>query len=364
MLGPMQRSRRSSARRDAEPASARGLASGGVGNAAAQERLRAGGGKKAAQGQFQVLGQRFGDLQSLHDWLVDQSMTSGSSVPLEPELRITVTPGSVVSQHQQTTWHYYRPGQRIVLDGGGATVSGLRSKGRPTPGFFLAYRPIVGPDTSETAPAAANFEMRGLTVRGFESGGIQIAPQTGAGEGHEWDGGNTAFVSGAVIEGNRFEDLGSKRTPHRQTSWSGQRYGVGGVLMHGVQHSRIANNVFDDLENGPVRGTKTGERLIHAVYARDRSSDNDIVGNRFSDVSGDPIRFSNASNRNDVVGNRSRNAGVHALVSEFYNPTAGEADSTGNQLSGNRVGRRYGRRRRAQASHEAVSRKKRPALDG
>ena len=216
----------------------------GVGNAEAQERLRAAGGKRPP-GEFQVLGQRFGTLQALHDWLVAQAATPGSSVPLEPELRISVTPGSIVSQHTQTTWHYYRPGQRVVLEGGGATVSGLRSKGRPSPGFFLAYRPVVGPDTSESAPAAANFEMRGLTVRGFESGGVEVSPQTQAGEAHRWDGGNTAFVSGATIEGNRFEDLGSKETPYRQTSWAGQRYGVGGALLRGVQHSSVSHNVFD-----------------------------------------------------------------------------------------------------------------------
>jgi len=335
---------------------------GGVGNAARQERMAGAKGRKPP-GTFQVLGQTFGSLQSLHDWLVDQAATPGSSVPHEPVLRITLTPGSVISQHEQTTWHYYRPGQKVVLEGHGATVSGLRSKGRPSPGFFLAYRPIVGPDTSESSPAAANFEMRGVTVRGFESGGLQLSPQTGGGVGHEWDGGNTAFMAGAVIAGNRFEDLGSKKTPYRQTSWSGQRYGVGGVLMHGVQQSLIADNDFEDLENGKVRGTNTGQRLIHAVYARDRSSDNDIVGNRFKDVSGDAVRVSNASNDNEIVGNRSRNAGVGALVSEFYNPTAGEQDSTGNQLRGNTVGRLYGRRRRAKAFRETISRAPRPDLD-
>lgn len=333
-----------------------------MGNAARQERMAGAKGRKPP-GTYQLLGQTFGSLQDLHDWLVAQAATPGSTVPHEPVLRISLTPGSVISQHEQTTWHYYRPGQKVVLEGHGATVSGLRSKGRPSPGFFLAYRPIVGTDTSETAPAAANFEMRGVTVRGFESGGLQMSPQTGGGAGHEWDGGNTAFMSGAVIEGNRFEDLGSKKTPYQQTSWSGQRYGVGGVLMHGVQHSRIADNDFEDLENGRVRGTKTGKRLIHAVYARDRSSDNDIVGNRFKDISGDAVRFSNASNDNEVVGNRSRNAGVGALVSEFYNPTAGEQDSTGNALRGNSVGKLYGKRRRAKGFREKVSRAKRPDLD-
>jgi hypothetical protein len=169
-------------------------------------------------------------------------------------------------------------------------------------------------------PAAANFEMRGLTVSGFQSGGVQINPLTAAPtkeDPHTWDGGNTAAIAGAILEGNRFEDLGSLHSKQKDVSWAKQQYGIGGIELHGVSDSLIKDNVFDDLENGKVAGAinkgkpkgqemDNGEHLLHAIYVRDQSSGNRIEGNRFTDVSGDAIRFSNGSNDNTVVGNSSR----------------------------------------------------------
>jgi parallel beta-helix repeat protein len=358
--------------REAQPAGAtqgaragaradRGTGAPGAGNAAAQEGLRAAQGEGRPEGGWQLLGQSFGGLQEVHDWLVAEAARPGSTVPHEPVLRITATPGSRIPQRRQVTWSYYSPHQQLVIDGGGAEVDGGRG-GRPTPGFFLAYRPVVGPST-EAAPARANFTMTGLTVRGFESGGVELSPQAGAGDDHRWDAGIAAFIDGAVIEGNRFEDLGSLHSAPGAADWATQRYGVGGVLARGTTGSRFSHNTFDDLENGDVRGTPTGQRLIHAVYLRDGSSGNEVVGNRFSDVSGDAIRVSNGSNGNEIAGNRARNSGVNALVSEFYNPTAGERDSQGQRLSGNRPGDTYGpSKKAAKPFHESVSRKKRPDL--
>lgn len=334
---------------------------GALGSAEREVRSADKGGKRPP-GQFQLLGQSFGRLQDLHDWLVAQRADPSSTVPHEPVLRVTLTPGSIVHQREQVNWTYYSPNQQLVIDGAGAVVSGLRGKKRPTPGYFLSYRPIVGTGTMDK-PAAANFTMTGLTVRGYESGGVMLSPQTGTDPGNRWEGGNTAAMEGAVIEGNRFEKLGSKNTPEGQAKYATHRFGLAGVEMHGVSDSRVAYNTFRDLENGEVEGTRWGPRLIHAIYARDQSSNNDIVGNRFKDVSGDPIRFSNGSNDNLVAGNRSKNTGVTALVSEHYNPNEGERDSTGNQiLPDNRVGRLYGKRRKAKRFNETVSTGKRPDI--
>jgi parallel beta-helix repeat protein len=336
-------------------------------------------GQDTTTGGFQLLGQSFGSLQAVHDWVVAQAATPGSTVPHEPVLRVTLTPGATVPA-SSTLWTHYSPGQKLVIEGNGATVSGARG-GRPGPGYFLQYRPIVGAGTMDK-PAAANFEMRGLTVSGFQSGGVQINPLTAAptkDDPHTWDGGNTAAVEGAILEGNRFEDLGSLHSKAKDVSWAKQQYGIGGIELHGVRDSLIKDNVFDDLENGKVKGAinkskpkgeqqDDGEHLLHAIYVRDQSSGNRIEGNRFSDVSGDAIRFSNGSNDNTVTGNRARNAGQGALVSEFYNPTAGERDSTGNTWSDNDPGRLYARGKqrgktdKARTFQEKVSHGKRPEL--
>jgi hypothetical protein len=302
---------------------------------------------------FHLLGQSFGSLQEVHDWLVQQSQDPNSSVPLEPELRITLSNDAVIHQREQTLWTYYNPAQKIVIEGNGAVVSGL-TKGEPTPGYFLAYRPGVGAGTSETAPAPANFEMTGVVVRGYESGGVELNPTISAGS-NRFEAGISAFMAGAVISGNRFEQLGSLETPYGQTSWTKQRYGNAGVLLRGVSASTICKNEFEGLENDEVRGTKTGERLIHAVYIRDRSSYNLVSGNSFEDISGDPIRISNHSDHNVVNGNSSENAGAKAFVSEWYNAHEGEGNSTGHSIKGNDIGSLYESSEKAKKFHEKRS---------
>ena len=350
-MGSKQRRRSASVDSGPEAAQATPQVGFDRGNAFAQEQLqdRSGSVGDAQKGTWQVLGQSFGSLQALHDWLVAQSQDPSSTVPHEPVLHVRLT-GKVV-QRQQTTWTYYSPNQRLVIDGQGATVTG-RNKGRPTPGWFLSYRPTV--QSTEQAPAKANFEMRGLTVRGYESGGVELSPQSAPGNANRYDGGYSAFIEGALLEGNRFEKLGSKDTPEKKTDYAKGRFGAAGVLMRGVSDSTVAGNYFEDLENGDVRGTKWGPRLIHAIYARDRSSGNTFKDNRFKDISGDSIRLSNASNDNTITGNRARNAGLRTLVSEFYNsgPSRLEQDSTGNRIFGNVRGKRYGKSKRMKRFHE------------
>ncbi len=311
---------------------------------------------------YHLLGQDFGSLQEIHDWLVQQSQDPNSSVPLEPELRITISPDAVIHQRETTIWNYYNPDQKLVIEGNGAVVSGL-NKGKPTPGYFLSYMPAVGTGTSETAPAPANFEMTGVVVRGYESGGVELNPITAVGSSR-WDAGVNAHMAGAVVSGNRFEQLGSKETPYSQTSWTKQRYGNGGVLLRGVSASIICKNEFVGLENGEVKGTSTGERLIHAVYIRDSSSYNLVSGNSFEDISGDPIRISNESDHNVVNGNSSENAGAKAFVSEWYNVNEGEQDSTDHYIKGNDIGTLYDSSKQAKKFHEKASNADRGDVSG
>ena len=76
---------------------------------------------------------------------------------------------------------------------------------------------------SASSPAAANFEMRDLTVRGYVSRGVEIEPRRGglpsaesyarAGynpESGHGSGGVEGFFSGAKIEDNVFEQMGTK----------------------------------------------------------------------------------------------------------------------------------------------------------
>ena len=302
--------------------------------------------KPRAPGTFLVKGQPFASLTEVHDWLV-------ATQPQDPEILIQATPGSAVDVSAQTTWYYYKAGQKIILNGQGAAVSGLQN-GRPSMGYFLSYRPAIGQQNTAATPAAANLEVRNLSIRGFEAGGIEISPQVQAGKQNEWDGGLQAFVSGALIDGVSFQDLGNAKTARKDRVWNDLRFGAAGVMMRGVQDSTVQNCSFDGLTNGEMsfhnqddKGnatteSKSGNHLFHAVYMRDSSSNNTVSNNKFANVGGDPVRVSNASNNNVVAGNKSQNTGQHALVSNWFNSAKGEKDSTGTTVRNNTVGRGHG----------------------
>ncbi len=321
----------------------------------------AGAGAAAPPAQFEVLGQRFATLTEVHDFLL-------ATQPEVPEIVVRLTPGAAARPRAQTLWHYYKPNQRIVLDGYGGAVNGTHG-GRPTPGYFLSYRPAVGDQTSADRPAAANLDVRNITIRGFESGGIEISPQQKAGADNRWDGGHNAFVSGAHLQGVRFAGLGSKHSAPGDANWAKMRFGAGGVMMRGVSDSTIEDCTFRGLENGIVPGAfnegRDGPKLIHAIYMNNQSSRNTIRNNRFDTVSGDAIRVSNGSNDNVIRGNQSHNAGDKALVSEWHNvgdPNAPQAMSTGTRIGRNKIGSLYGSDKRAKRYHSKESHGKRPEL--
>ena len=147
------------------------------------------------------------------------------------------------------------------------------------------------------------------------------------------------------------------------------RFGAGGIMARGVRNSTFEHNRFVGLENGLVPGAandgKAGPRLIHAIYLNNASAGNTVRGNHFEDVSGDPVRISNASHNNRVINNTSDNAGAKALVSDWYNtsnPNNPQERSDGTVMRGNRIGAGYGRRRIPKRFHRKESRGTRPDL--
>lgn len=302
-----------------------------------------------------------GGLLDVHDWLMDnQAALQGYKG------KLTVRFSGTVQQHEQVIWAYYHPNQELVLEGK-ATITGFTESGGKevaTPGYFLCYRPIIPQAMSAENPAAANFDMHGLTVRGFVSGGVEISPRSGQMPSEEtWGsgsydeeqdhgaGGLSAFISGANIEDNTFDQLGTAymkrgRERYAPTDPEGYKYaGYGGIVARGLNASTIAGNTFSNLENRD--SDKTSESgggdvnwlgLMHGVYLRDHSSGNTVRGNEFDTISGAPVKFTNGANYNKVRNNKAKNAGKDAFVLDHYsskNPGgAPEADSLGYSSGG------------------------------
>lgn len=301
-----------------------------------------------------------GGLAELHDWLMDnQAALRGWAGD------IIVTVKGSLRQTEQVTWTYYHPHQQLVLRGKqGAEVTGFRGREgtkTATPGYFLAYRPRIPQAMSAENPAAANLKMTGLTVKGFVAGGVEISPRKGQMPGaEEWaagvdpdadrfQGGEEAWVSGAEFRGNTFEQMGTQylKKGREQYDPGGENYGYagyGGIVGRGVNSSTFARNRFLDLENwesekAGANGEDPNWRgLIHGIYLRDQSSHNSIRKNRFDEISGAAVKFTNGADHNKVRKNRADNAGRDAFVLDHFNPNdttkdgkprKAEADSLG-----------------------------------
>ncbi|MEU2513143.1 right-handed parallel beta-helix repeat-containing protein [Streptomyces syringium] len=172
-----------------------------------------------------------------------------------------------------------------------------------------------------TTEAGAQFDIRGLQLQEYTRGGI--------------------FFRGSSrnnIRGMVFTHIGSKH------ALSGVTQGNGGVHLNDSNRNWIAGNRFNALENIPLDpdgdGPKkpTGIAEIHAVYFGARSSDNTVTGNRFTTVSGDPVRMRNRSDNNVIDANRFARTGYKGLASDWYDEDASECESIGNSFTNNRTG--------------------------
>lgn len=306
-------------------------------------------------------------LPEIHDWLM-QNQTALKDWAGDIEVIFS----GEVQQREQVIWSYYHPHQQLVLKGVGKAMvtgfpisaSGKKRTRRATPGYFLAYRPIIAQpmgDKNAPTPAAANLQMTGLTIEGFVSGGVEISPRSGqlpSAEEYadptydqEWGhdhGGLNAFLSGAILKKNTFQKMGTKyqkkgleryNTKKSVDPTAYQYAGYGGVIARGLHHSQLINNKFDKLINrgskktnetpGATNPTVLWKRLIHGIYLRDQSSFNTIHKNDFDDISGAPVKFTNAANNNKVRKNKAHNVGVDAFVLEHFSRARREFDSLG-----------------------------------
>lgn len=334
-------------------------------------------------------------LSEIHDWLMDNQAALRTW-----EGKIVVQFSGLVSQREQVIWAYYHPKQKLILKGKSKAVvsgfdrhpNGKKKLRTATPGYFLAYRPIIdqemavmdgdnkpSPDTIQ--PANANFLMKDLTIEGFVSGGVEMNARRGTlpssaedyknsfgEETKHGDGGLSAFIEKATFKNNHFRQMGTKyykkgneryNTNKADDPEAYMHAGYGGIMARGLSDSKMIKNQFTDLINRtsdktnqtPIYDKETKqfngrantkvnwERLVHGIYLRDNSSNNNIRKNDFENISGAPVKFTNMAHNNKVRGNTSDNTGSNAFVLEHFNPKSDrkEKNSLGYQGYGKNV---------------------------
>lgn len=222
------------------------------------------------------------------------------------DVEVRIAAGTYVATAASRRWRFFVPGHSVSF------LPAAYRPGRPTP---LAERPVFhGPDTPAwwlqvNLPDGGqggdtNLRFHDLVVEHYTAGGMTIAgPTTTNADGITVPAG--AGPNHNVVSGMIFRDGGSAHVP--------AHYGWGGLDFVNTSDNLIVGNQFVRLENA---GADAG--LMHGVYLAHGSSHNVVAGNRFVDISDDPVRVRNDSDGNDVAGNVFVRAGSLGYFTDWF----------------------------------------------
>jgi hypothetical protein len=106
------------------------------------------------------------------------------------------------------------------------------------------------------------------------------------------------------VSGMTFQDIGDQFAPSQT--------GYGAILFTDSSHDDISNNTFDDIYN-------SGDHdQLHALYITHFSSNNTIDKNLFENTNGEAVKVRDRSNDNNVADNTfSQTGGVAAYLDDF-----------------------------------------------
>ncbi|WP_460515052.1 right-handed parallel beta-helix repeat-containing protein [Flindersiella endophytica] len=219
-------------------------------------------------------------------------------------------------------WRFYVPGHSIsflpidYVPGAGFPAGGLpvfrnaKCGSIYCNGFWL--QPRLPRETTDPLYDGGNSGLRFyyLQVEYYSAGGISIYGDSERDvEDERYDPPlqvrGSQGLNGNTIFGVQFRNLGNK--------WSLGTYGYGAIVLTNSSNNRIENNHFVNIENAAASAG-----LIHGAYITHFSSSNTITRNKFSYISGDPIKSRNLSNYNAVENNTfSRTGRISYYRGEF-----------------------------------------------
>lgn len=203
-------------------------------------------------------------------------------------------------------WNTYVPGHTITFlpidyeygEGIGGIAGRPVFRGNGAGGYWLSARlPSGHPD------GATLLRFYYLQVERYGNGGLQLRGGTGQ-NAQRITTPTNAGVNRNTVFGMMFTELGSAY---------GSATGYGAVNLQNSSDNLIRNNHFVRIVND------SSERgLVHGVYAAHHSKRNHIVANKFSYVSGDPVRTRNDSNDTIAEDNTFTRSGSGASYSEWF----------------------------------------------
>lgn len=114
--------------------------------------------------------------------------------------------------------------------------------------------------------------------------------------------------------------------------------GIAALDLMNSRDNFIHNCSFINIINS---STPDAAGVLHAIYLAHQSSSNKILGCLFHAISGNPIKFRDYSNDNEVSGCNFRQAGVYSACVDSPSIGKGERPSWSNVIEGNSFGRTY-----------------------
>lgn len=154
--------------------------------------------------------------------------------------------------------------------------------------------------------------------------------------------------NGSGLNQNRFEGLLIRNIGSKH-SGDDANFGYAGIELQNSRNNVLKNNTFEALENKSSLDGGLSQTKIHGVYLAHGSSDNDIIGNTFEAISGNPVDVRNESNNNNISGNTfNQNGGQSTQMGHYFDwfdPNAGsdgyECESFNNFFWNNTLGQNY-----------------------
>jgi hypothetical protein len=247
------------------------------------------------------------------------------------DVEVRIKQGTYVASPLE--WTTYVPGRSITflpIDydyGEGVTGFAGRPifRGNGSAGFWFRATLPSGDSGGDT-----RLRFYYLQVERYSSGGIMFDGGTAESVAGLMRS-RTAGMNGNTVYGMHFRLIGSKHVP------SG--VGFGALDLVNARNNVIQLNQFAQIENRSASGEA---ELVHGVYMAHHSSGNKVRDNRFTKVSGDPIRTRNKSGDNQIFRNIFVRSGFKAFFSDWFISAAKshqtrECESRGNSFYANKL---------------------------
>lgn len=229
---------------------------------------------------------------------VQELLKARRDEPKVAHIRISILPGYY--RGLSVLWDYYLPGADITIEAvdrqNGNRPAVIDAKGTNVTSFF-----VLRMAQESEKPIRTAITIRGLKISNYCEG-ISIG---------DWK--SLTTVTGNTIEGNLFENIGSRfQTPTTQADGKSKPTGncVAAVRLQNSQDGVVRNNTFQNIQNLPAKETgvaKYGPFLLHSIYLSSGASNNLIEHNVFDGFSGSPVRIRAQSDNNKVVDNKFSN---------------------------------------------------------